>query len=81
MERILEVHLEIDPVRLAREKDPTRTIAQLSRQAAEDKCAADGARLRHPDPQEVDVKTAMHPLTGDDVLLVATRWVADSPAA
>lgn len=78
-ELVLDVHLELDPLRLAGEKDPTRTIAELSRREAEERCAAAGARLRHPDPREVVAHQAISATTGRDVMLVATRWVADGP--
>lgn len=74
---ILDVHLEFSPLALATEHDPTRAIAEASRAAAEIQCTERGARLRHPDPRDVVTKRALHPLTGEDVLLVATRWVAD----
>lgn len=81
MERILDVCLDFDPLRLAREVDPTRMIAETSRLVAEEKCAAAGATLRHPDPREVHASSGIDPLTGDEVLLVSTRWVVDAPAA
>jgi hypothetical protein len=80
-EFVFDVHLEIDPLKLAGEYDPTRAVAELSRHVAEERCAERGATLRHPDPREVHVRQAIKPITGDVVLLVATRWIADGPAA
>lgn len=80
MERLLDVHVELDPVALGRQRDPVQTIAEVSRRAAEDRCAETGVTLRHPDPREVVTRTAIDPLSGRDVLLVATRWVTDSAA-
>jgi hypothetical protein len=79
-ELVFDIHLEVDPVRLAGEHDPTQVVAELSRHAAEEQCLERGATLRHPDPREVHVHKAIKPLTGQTVLLVATRWVADGPA-
>lgn len=77
-EVVLDVHLEFDPFALAKERDATRAIAEASHHAAEAQCAERGARLRHPDPREVVSRSAVDALTGDEVLLVATRWVADT---
>lgn len=73
----LDVHLELDPLALKQTADPTRTIAEASRTEAERLCAEQGMRLRHPDPREVVTKRALVPHTGQDVVLVATRWVVD----
>lgn len=78
-ELLLDVNLEFDPIALGTERDPTRTIAEASRHAAEEKCREAGARLRHPDPREAVARKALKPQTGEEVLLVATRWVADGP--
>lgn len=80
-ELVLDVHLEIDPLKLAGEYDPARAVAEISRLAAEAQCAERGATLRHPDPREIHVRQAITPLTGDVVLLVASRWIADGPGA
>jgi hypothetical protein len=79
VEVVLDIHLEVDPLRLASERDPARAVAELSRQAAETQCAERRAQLRHPDPREVVTRRALDATTGRDVLLVATRWVADTP--
>lgn len=76
-ELTLDVHLELDPLHLNAERDPVRAIAELSHRAAEEQAQAAGARLRHGDPIEVESKRAIRPLTGDEVLLVATRWICD----
>lgn len=76
-ELLLDVHLELDPETLMLERDPTQAIAELSRAEAESQCRERGAVLRHPDPRDVVVQRAMKPTTGTDVLLVATRWLAD----
>lgn len=73
----LDVHLELDPLALAQEHNPTQTIAEASRHEAERLCAERGMRLRHPDPREVVTKRALVPHTGQDVMLVASRWVVD----
>ncbi|MCA1569316.1 MAG: hypothetical protein LC798_03130 [Chloroflexi bacterium] len=78
-ELLLDVHLEFDPVALAAERDPTQTIAEASRHVAEERCAEQGATLRHPDPRDVTAQRATSLTTGADVLLVATRWLADGP--
>lgn len=77
-ELILDVHLEFDPVALALAYNPTQMIAEACRAAAEAQCVERRATLRHPDPRDVMTRRALAPLTGIDVLLVATRWVADS---
>lgn len=79
-ELVLDVHLEFDPTELYKQRDPTRVVAEASRVQAEVESSAKGARLRHPDPRDVVVKRATDAATGDDVLLVATRWLADGPA-
>jgi hypothetical protein len=79
VELVLDIHLELDPVALAQEPDPTRAIAELSRQAAEVQCLERSAQLRYPDLRDVEVRRALQPVTGDEVLLVASRWVADGP--
>lgn len=75
-ERIMDVHCEFDLLKLMVERDPTRTIAEVSKRTAEEQAALVGGTLRHPDPREVIVKRAMTPF-GNDVFLVATRWVVD----
>lgn len=76
-DRILDVHLEFDPLALAQEHNPTQAIAEASRREAERLATEQGGRLRHPDPREVVTKRALVPHTGQDVMLVATRWVVD----
>lgn len=76
-ELLFDIHLEIDPLQLAKERDATQTIAELSRRAAEDHALEHRLTLRHPDPREVHTARALDPLTGTDVFLVATRWLAD----
>lgn len=77
MPDLLDIHLDFDPAALARSRDATRTIAEASHQAANDQATEAGRRLRHPEPIDIVVKNATHPLTGQDVLLVSTRWVTD----
>jgi len=77
MPELLDVHLELDPLSLADEPDPTRTVAELSRREAEARAAERNVRLRHPEPVEVVTRKALKPETAADVLLVATRWVCD----
>lgn len=77
-DRIFDVSLELDTFRLAAEKDPTRTIAELSRHKAEEFADEHRLRLRHPDPREVELSEAINPTTGKPVTLVATRWIADA---
>lgn len=77
-DHIFDVRLELDTFRLATEKDPTRTIAELSRHKAEAFADEHHLRLRHPDPREVVTSQAVDPLTGKALTLVATRWIADS---
>lgn len=76
-ERFFDIHLEVDPAALDRQRDPTRTVAELSRRAADGHCAEHRLVLRHPDPREVVVKTAVDAVSGLPVMLVASRWVAD----
>lgn len=76
-EHLLDIHLDFDPLLLARERDATRTIAEVSHQAARDEAESNGRRLRHPEPVDVVLKHAADPVTGQDVLLVSTRWVTD----
>lgn len=78
-ELYLDVHLELDPITLGGQADPTRIVAELARHQAEEQCLLRGARLRHPEPVDVHVRHAIVPLTGAAVVLVATRWVADGP--
>lgn len=76
-DRLFDVELEFDTLRLAVEKDPVRTIAEASRHKAESFATEHGLTLRHPDPREVVTSNAIDPLTGRGVTLVATRWIAD----
>jgi hypothetical protein len=76
---LLDIHLEVDPAALAGERRPDQAVAELSRTEAERQCTERGARLRHSAPAEVLVSNALSPTTGDDVLLVASRWVVDGP--
>lgn len=77
-ERLLDVHLAFDPRALARTKNPTRTIAEAHRAEAERQASENRGSLRHPDPIEITKREGRDPLTGDDVLLVGTRWVVDT---
>jgi hypothetical protein len=72
----IDIHLEFDPLAVARTKDPTRTVAEASHYAATEAALAAGVTLRHPEPIEVVTTKAVTP-TGFDVLLVATRWTID----
>lgn len=76
-DHLLDVHLEFDPLSLAREPNPTQAVAEASHHAATKQAEANGMTLRHPDPREVVSSRALAPTTGQDVLLVATRWVVD----
>lgn len=77
-DHLLDVHLDFDPHLLPLDKTAaTRTVYEASHKAAENAAAQEGRFLRHPDPRETVIKAAQHPLTGQDVLLVSTRWVAD----
>lgn len=73
----MDVHLELDPLALKREHDPTRTIAEAAHHAAQEQAIATGVHLRHTHPIDVYARTAVTP-TGTDVLLVATRWTIDT---
>ena len=77
-DRIFDVNLELDTLRLAAEKDPTRTVAELSRRKAEEFADEHRLTLRHPDPREVVTSQAIDPATGKALTLVATRWIADA---
>lgn len=77
-DRLLDVHLDIDPTLLPLDhKAATRTIYEASHKAAEDAAATEGRFLRHTDPRETVIKDAQHPVTGQHVLLVSTRWLTD----
>ena len=77
-DHLLDVHLDFDPVLLPLDrKAATRTVYEASHKAAVDAAATEGRTLRHPDPRETVIKAATHPITGQDVLLVSTRWLAD----
>lgn len=77
-DHLLDVHLDIDPTLLPLDrKAATRRVYELSHKAAVDAAATEGRFLRHPDPRETVIKAAQHPITGQDVLLVSTRWLAD----
>jgi hypothetical protein len=53
-------------------------IIEMLRRSADELCDRDGARLRTDRMPEIIIKRAMHPLTGD-VLLVASRWATVAP--
>lgn len=76
---LLDVSCEFDSLALARERDPKRTIAEVSRHVADEQARERGATLRTSDPREVVIRKATKAVTGADVLLVASRWVADGP--
>lgn len=77
VDRLLDVSCEFDALALARERDPKRTIAEVSRHVAEEQARGRGGVLRHSEPREIIVHKALTP-TGSDVLLVASRWVVDA---
>lgn len=77
MAEILDVHLDLDPLQLADHGDPTRAVYEMSRRVAQDKAAEAKGVLRYDDPRETLVKEGQHPITGQSVLLVSTRWVID----
>lgn len=75
-DQLLDVHLDIDPDQLPLDrKAATRIVYEMARKAAEDTADRAGRRLAHPDPRETVIKAATHPITGQDVLLVSTRWM------
>jgi hypothetical protein len=76
----IDIHLEFDPLAVARTRDPTRTVAEASHYAATEAAREIGATLRHPEPVEVVTTKAVTP-QGADVLLVATRWTIDGADA
>lgn len=77
-DHLLDVHLDFDPHLLPIDKRAaTRTVYEASHKAAEDTAAHQGRTLRYTDPRETVIKQATHPITGQDVLLVSTRWIAD----
>lgn len=78
-ELLLDIHLDFDVMSLAGDHDPTRTVYEASQRAAVEECSRRGATLRHSDPRQTVIKTAQDPLTGRDVLLIGTRWIADGP--
>lgn len=78
MDLLLDVSCEFDASALARERDPKRTIAEVSRHVAEEQARERGGTLRYSDPREVIVHKALKATTGGDVLLVASRWVVDA---
>lgn len=73
----VDVHLEIDPVALDRERDPLKAIHELSYAQAEAQVKGSGYRLRHALPVEVYSRPGLEKSSGRSVLLVATRWVVD----
>lgn len=75
---LLDVHMDFDPRLLPMDKKAaTRVVYEASHKAAEEHAAHDGKTLRYTDPRETDIRLGTHPITGQDVLLVSTRWVAD----
>ena len=76
-DQVFDIHLELDPHLLAKHRNPTRAIAELARDQAEQFATDHGLVLRHPDPREVHVANGISRTTGRDVMLVATRWLAD----
>lgn len=74
---LLDVCLDFDTVQLATVPDATRLIYEASQAAAVAQAERAGGHLRHSDPRATNMKTAINPLTGQDVLLVSTRWVVD----
>ena len=77
-ERLFDVQIPLDQRTLAQARNPTAEAAHLSRQAADAFAAQHGLVLRHPDPREVHVTQGVNPLTGRAVVLVNTRWLADT---
>jgi hypothetical protein len=75
--RYLDVLVELDPFKLAAERNPDQTVAEIVRAKAEEQCLLTGARLRHSVPIEVYSRPGLEPLTGRSVVLVAARWVVD----
>lgn len=79
-ELILDIHLELDPLELYAQADPAQAVAELARFQAEIAALERRAKLRHPEPIDLVSKPAVERLTGKQVVLVATRWVADEVA-
>lgn len=78
MPDLLDIHLDFNPDLLPVDrKAATRTIYEASHKAAEDAAAQHGRTLRYTDPRETVIKDAEHPITGQHVLLVSTRWLTD----
>lgn len=73
-----DIHLEFDPAALAGEQDMKRTVAELSHRAALEAADEHRLNLRHPEPVAVHATDATDRLTGRPVVLVASRWVADT---
>lgn len=73
MPDLMDVELEFDPLRLAQQKDPTRTVAEASHHHAQEQARSAGRTLADPEPIDVVTSKALTP-TGFEVFLVATRW-------
>lgn len=73
-DEFVEVLLEVPASELVGLHDPTQELYEAMRLAADEKCAAVGARIDAGlGPVEVLVQQARHPLLGD-MTLVASRW-------
>jgi len=66
-------------VNLESEHDPARLALEMTRETAERLCAENGARLRTDRDPEIVIRRAVKPVTGRDVVLVATRWPVLAP--
>jgi hypothetical protein len=75
----VDVLLEVPVSELAVQSDPTRYLYEVMRLKADAMCAESGARLRTDRAPEVEVREGQHPITRQDVTLVASRWPVVAP--
>jgi len=70
----IDVNLDLDALVLAEQPDPSRYALEMSRETADRRCHESGAQLRTDRPPEVVIGRGIDPLTGRDVVMVASRW-------
>lgn len=75
----LDVRLELDLVSLQAEADPSAFIIETARSEADRLCERSRAQLRTDRDPELVVEQGQHRLTGQSVLLVASRWAVRVP--
>jgi hypothetical protein len=75
----IDVLLELNPAAVARSRDSARYVLELSRDVADQKCRVANAELRTDRRPEILTSKAVDPLTGLDVILVASRWAVVAP--